>query len=275
MNTHNVKCIRVNSTTRKVEYVDLAISESESWKDLETTHSTLVHLEGSKLVYFFHYTPVGPSMMGSPTPQDKGYVWITSDFNKDPEEIDDFSNHFIEGYGDGYITAHKKSRKQFDRGMPVDIDLTSEWVEKRVSEYTDGYNRQVPEFTCMISPKFDEPNEYELLLRIENKDRLYWQYETKFDKPVKQLTPQILTFSLEYNEITIIIGKIQDMSHQTRVMIIRNDQADLSQIASITIAAHKAPSWIKVRLEAYFRQIFFENKVVKNESEMIAHQNQN
>lgn len=268
MNTHKVKCILVNSKDRKVEYVYCDITDSRPPTEFETSHSHPFWYNDLKVDHYFHYNSASPSMISSSRPKDKGYIWSTAHYQEEPKELGELDTEFIEGFGDGLIVAYRESKQGRRREHPIDIELPLEWVERRISEYTDGYNRQVPEFTCMFSPKFDEPDEYELLLRVENKERLGWHYDIRFDRPIKQLTSQILTFSLEYNEITIIIGKVQSQDQLTRVMIIRNDQADLSQVASITIAAHKAPSWIKNRLESFFRQIFFENKLKKEETHL-------
>lgn len=242
-NSHRVKCIYINSLTHTVEYVERDIQEGISSNGFE--YEGVFTLQDHTHYYGLHYNSMTGHHIPRGTSYDHGFLWANFDHDGSIRGRD----YYKEVIGNGLLVKFKHRDKQ----VPIDVDLPLEWVKERIFEFTAGVNRMIPEFTCMLSQKFDDPSVYELLLRVENRDLIEQEYDLHFDKPIRQLTPQMVTFSINYDEVTIIIGKVTDLDDKIRVMIIRNDERDLKQVAAVTISANKASFWIKHSLESFFK----------------------
>ena len=154
--------------------------------------------------------------------------------------------------GDALIVSYKKkAEKNKTLYTPVDVAITPNDAARLIGEFTDGIQRRLPDFTCMVNEKFSKTG-YEILLRIENEEEMYSQYDDELTQPIRNLTPQIITFGLNHNEITIMTGRIDNLDQIVQVSIFESDRADLRCIASCKLAANKIPSWVRGRLRDFF-----------------------
>lgn len=278
-----VKCIEIDPFTETVRYVQKEVPDH--WDDFHGPrephpNGTMIsrpnrkgnmlhpHLDStSKRFYCLYYQDMDPK--DEMAVQDRGFMYLTSDFSTEAELEEAkgnwYSSRFI-AVGKAWVIAWDEE-KRHDKKIPspgktVDIDLPLDYFQKRIAEWTNGIFNMVPEFTCMLSEKFDEPGVYEILLRLENKDALSEFYETKFTKPLQHVNSQIITFEFDWQELTIITGKIpSDSNAKIRVAIFRTDTLELKQLDACTMAAHKVPIWIKRTLERHFEWTYVWSKV--------------
>lgn len=140
--------------------------------------------------------------------------------------------------------SDKKPKRRY---TAVDTTVTLEEAARLVVEYTSGIETFLPEFTCMIAENTEQSG-LEIMLRLENEGGP----QTDLDRPIKNLSPQLVNFSLGGREITIMTGRISDLNEKVHIGIYESNRADMRCVGACTLAADKIPGWVKNRLEDFF-----------------------
>ena len=256
-----VKCIKIDSKNKNLNYVDLDIPVSEGYDFHPMGYKEAVGIGGcakytlgrSIIVYHEDGSIEDPKKIPN-----YGF-WLWSDMLK--KEYVDIKALGYRGsvesiYGDALIVSYAEERKNgrkngqlVGRAHPIDSTLTLEEASRLVGKYTNGIEDELPDFTCLVSEGFSQPG-YEILLRLENEE--LFPFGLGLSQPIRNLTPQILTFTFCKKEITVMTGKITDLNDKVQVSIFESGRADLRCLASCTLAANKIPGWVNGRLKDYY-----------------------
>lgn len=252
-----VKCIKIDAKNKSINYVNLEIEKEGRGraayplgykKGYSIYHEKLKRNE-SVVIYFKDGSIDDPKKIPN-----YGFLYWSDALHG--TNLDKKFEHHSASYqivvGDALIVTYKDKRfkSKSTESTPIDTKLSLKDAARLVPEYTNGIERKLPDFTCLINERFSQSG-YEILLRLENEDEMN-SIMKELNEPIRNLSPQMLTFSFAYRELTIMTGKIYDLDDKVQVSIIESDRADLRCVAACTLAANKIPNWIKGRLRDYY-----------------------
>lgn len=270
-----VKCIKIDSKNKNLKYLDVDIPIAEERSFLPKGFKEGIGLGGSlkytlgQSIFVYHWD----ATVDDPKKIPNYGCWLQTQalFT---EFVQEYRGPFKRIYGDALIVVYEKSKNEekygqlVNRAYPIDSTLSLEEASRLVGKYTNGVEDHIPDFTCLVTESFAQRG-FEISLRIENEEI----FPSGLDRPIRNLTPQILTFTFCKQEITIITGKISNMGDKVQVSIFESGRADLRCIASCTLAANKIAGWVKGRLTDYYFNLlvaepFFEDLAKKRSSEV-------
>ncbi len=254
----NVKCIKIDSKNETVTYVNVEIEVQGSrlnnplgYEEGYMVYCAKHNRTESIVMYFDDGTIDDPKKIPR-----HGFLYWSSALEPQCEKMNfsDYQGSCRAVIGDALIVTYKEEKKNGKRiglSIPIDTTLSLENAARLVGKYNEGIESRLPDFTCLINERFSHPG-YEILLRLENEEELGSLYDDVLDQPIRNLSPQILTFSFAYHEITVITGRIENLDEKVQISIFESDRADLRCLASCTLAANKIPAWVNGRLRDYY-----------------------
>ncbi len=248
-----VKCIRIDAVTKSIHYVDYEVPSEDFSHQLPDFQKRVFARDESarieeKISHLLYYKEGRIS-----DPRDlprSGFLFRHGGDLKN--EFNPLIDHFTAVSGNALLVAYENPFNGREAPpIPCDVQLSLDEVRRMIPEYTNGVLWKLPDFTCILNESFSERG-YELLLRIEIDALLYTQYMQEVTKPVRMLSPQIVNFAFQWNEITIITGKIESLEDKARVVIYEAGTSELKQVAACTLCSSKIPGWVQERLRDYF-----------------------
>lgn len=272
-----VRCVRIDAKRHIVreEFHPATVLVEDHARDvLGFTHSQFVGTdpflrlndqepEGNDLLLSYHQ-PDPSSCTGLQT---YGFVFdgrSAKDIEKRPMDQWEVETTGIDCSGDGLLTAYRakvgpngRREKGTFRDEPTDFPWSLEAVRRRIPEWTRGVLRRLPEFTCMLESRFDDPSQLELLLRIDNEhvlnsvyDRIYgMDFEREL---IRHLSPQLLAVSVGGYDLQIVMGRAGSKADLVKASIYRIGDPRLPLVDSVSLMAQKIPQWICMTLERFF-----------------------
>lgn len=289
-NNGTVRCFRIDGRQRTVreEFVpvqslmersQIKAMSFEDGSTISPRRSAAIRSESrygeQPVMLVLHYNKADPENLGGC--ERHGFVFNTEhpdDDSEHPPEIWELESPGADVAGEALLVAYidplvmgrgnKKQKELFSE--PVDVPWSREFVRSRIKIWTRGVLRRLPEITCMLAPRFDDPTQYELLLRVENADAMhlvyYWIYGDDFIEHVQHLSPQLVSLTLGKYDLRIVIGRIGSPKDQVRVSIYQLNHSRLPLVDSVAIAAEKIPRWIVSTLDRFFEEELV-NKIIR------------
>lgn len=265
MNVSMVKCIYIDSRNKSVTARMVRPAEGEdAWirfpgfqksRMIDFEPGKASPLEEDKIRHVLYYK--------EGFPQSAKEIPRTGFFWRDPKDWSggsfDVTTEDCTALVGNALVASYRAEKGLRKMTPIDTTLTLEEVSRGVAEWNDGIYAKVPRFTCMLNKAFAETG-YELLLRMENEAEMYGLHPAYIlTKPIRMLSPQIISFAFNYDEVIIVTGHIGSPGQKVRCEIFDSNRPDLRCIAAATLAAERLPHWVQDRL----RNHFFEQLIAK------------
>lgn len=267
-----VRCVRIDPVRRTVreEFIPREHLRRQEWRELMgfSHHDTVasgLYRKGSPWLMLAYHQPDPGSRTGMFS---RGFVFDNRDPHNPYNRADlaqwELETSGVDAAGEGLLYAFDGiDRRKVDPdadaiGELMNFPWSLDEVRRRIVLWTEGVFRRLPEITSMLCPRFDDPSQVELLLRIENELELHTVYNQIYGdemvQHVRHLTPQMASLSIGRYDLQVVIGRIRTLKEKVRVSIYQVADSRLPLVDSISVTASKAPQWITKALRRFFEQ---------------------